>query len=603
MDKSSDRGTHFKYYIAASVSLITFLIYLKSLQNDFVWDDNLYVVDNPYIHSFDLPFFKWSFFDFYAANWHPLTWISHAVDYAMWGLNPLGHHLTNNILHALCTFIVVLLAMRLMEVFKKIAENKGLSRSFLDDRAIGMTAAVTGLLFGLHPLHAESVAWVAERKDLLCAVFFLLSVTAYAHYMGEISENAFAVYTPRLLNKRYLLTLGLFTLALLSKPMAVTLPFVLLILDWYPFGRIRSIKTLWAATIEKLPFLALTLISSILTVLAQKAGGAMEPMKLVPLSMRLLVAARSLIAYLGKMILPLNLSPYYAYPDDISPYSLEYIVPIALVAGITITFLTVLRNQKLWMAVWGYYVITLLPVLGIVQVGGQSMADRYTYLQSIGPFLLIGLIAAKVYADITDLTRWRVVLKTAGLVLAAAALVSMSYATMEQIGVWRNSFVFWGRVLEAEPARIPFAYNNLGLAYASKGQLDEAIELYQTALRLKPDYAEAHNNLGIAYASKGQLEMAIEQFQTAVRLKPDYAEAHNDLGLAYASKGLLDEAIEHYQTAVRLKPDLTEAHFNLGLIYLKKGSKDMARTEFELVVRNNPDDHEARRILDSIISQ
>jgi len=559
-----------KFIIAGSVAIVTFMVYLPSLKNEFVnWDDNKYVYENSLIRSLDMQLLKSAFSGFHAENYHPLTWISHAVDYAMWGLNPLGHHLTNNILHALCTFIVVLLAMRLMEVFKKIAENKGLSRSFLDDRAIGMTAAVTGLLFGLHPLHAESVAWVAERKDLLCAVFFLLSVTAYAHYMGEISENAFAVYTPRLLNKRYLLTLGLFTLALLSKPMAVTLPFVLLILDWYPFGRIRSIKTLWAATIEKLPFLALTLISSILTVLAQKAGGAMEPMKLVPLSMRLLVAARSLIAYLGKMILPLNLSPYYAYPDDISPYSLEYIVPIALVAGITITFLTVLRNQKLWMAVWGYYVITLLPVLGIVQVGGQSMADRYTYLPSIGPFLLIGLIVAKVYADITDLTRWRVILKTAGLFLAAAALVSISYATIGQIGIWRNSFVFWGHVLDEEPTRIPFAYNSLGFAYASKGRVDKAIGLYQTALRLKPDYAEAHNNLGIAYASKGQLEMAIEQFQTAVRLKPD----------------------------------LTQAHFNLGLIYLNKGSKDMARTEFELVVRDNPDDHEARRILDSIISQ
>ena len=632
------RSGHFKYYLAAFVSLITFLVYLKSLQNEFInWDDTEYVVNNPYIHSFNLPFFKWVFFDFYVANWHPLTWLSHALDYAAWGLNPLGHHLTNNILHALCTFIVVLLVIRLMTVYKRVAGNHVASQPFLSARTIGITGAVTGLLFGLHPLHVESVAWVAERKDLLCAIFYLLSITTYTHYVSEVSEKAFVGSASRFFNKTFFFTLGCFLLALLSKPMAVTLPFVLLILDWYPFRRIQSLKTFWAAFIEKLPFLALTLISSIITVMAQRAGGAMEEMKSVSLPARLLVAVKSLIAYLWKMTLPSNLTPFYPYQGNISISSIEYIMAIILTVGITVTCLAVLRQQKLWISLWSYYVITLTPVLGIVQVGSQTMADRYTYLPSLGPFLLIGLIAAKSYEGMTALKGWKVIIRITSLFFVLVMFVSISYATIKQIGIWKNSFVFWDYVLAKEPVRIPFAYISLGEAYRSKGQVDMAIAQYQTALRLKPDYAEAYlnlgeaykskgqfdmaiaqyqtalrfkpnfaeayYNLGIAYKSKGQFDMAIAQYQTALRLKPNFIEAYYNLGIAYNSKGQFDMAIAQYQTALRLKPNFAEAHFNLGLIYLNKGSKDMARIEFELGLKIRPDDYRAQQVLNSIITK
>ena len=559
-----------KFIIASSVAILTFIVFLPSLQNEFVnWDDKTYIYENAFIRSLDTQLLKSAFTGFHESNWHPLTWLSHALDYAIWGLNPLGHHLTNNILHALNTLMVVLLVMRLIEVFMKTAGDNRQSQPFINYRSIVITGVVTGLLFGIHPLHVESVAWAAERKDLLCAFFFLLSITTYTRYMTDVSATASITSASRFSNKKYLFTLGFFILSLLSKPMAVTLPFVLLILDWYPFRRIQTLKAFWIASIEKLPFIVLSLVSSILTILAQKAGGTMGLMQFVPLPTRLLVAVKSLFAYLRKMMLPLDLVPYYPYPENMSLLSSEYIVPIVFVVGITITCLAVMRHQKLWISVWSYYVITLVPVLGIVQVGGQSMADRYSYLPSLAPFLIIGLLAAKLYEKVTVLKRWKSILKIASLFVALVTLAFISYATVEQIGIWKNSIVFWNYVVDKEPLRAPFAYNNLGVAYESKDLFDMAIEQYQAALRLEPDYVLAHYNLGNVYQAKGLFDMAIEQYQAALRLKPDYAESH----------------------------------FNLGTIYLNNGSKDMARREFELGLKNKPDDNNARQVLNSIISK
>ena len=245
LNGNARKTIHVRYYLAASVSLITFLVYLSSLQNGFVqWDDPEYVSENLHIRSFNASFLKWAFLEFHSANWHPLTWISHAIDYAIWGLNPLGHHLTNNILHTFNTFIVVLLIVRLVELFKESTKTE-VTTTFLDNRRTLIVAGVTGLLFGLHPLHVESVAWVAERKDLLCAFFFLLSITAYLKYLRTIDiVQAGQGPRSRFLNKQYLFSFFFFALALLSKPMAVSLPAVLLIFDWYPSKRILRRKSL-----------------------------------------------------------------------------------------------------------------------------------------------------------------------------------------------------------------------------------------------------------------------------------------------------------------------------------------------------------------------
>src|SRR5208337_78591 len=400
---------------------------------------------------------------------------------------------------AVNTFIVVILVAKLLEAWRSSRQqNPSLPPS--REGSYIVIAAATGLLFGLHPLHVESVAWVSERKDLLCAMFFLLSTLAYTKYVSSGGG---------LWNKHYILVVLLFALALLSKPMAVTLPGVLLILDWYPFNRIRSMKTFLSACLEKLPLIALSLVSSVLTVLAQKAGGAIKSFEVIPLSSRLIVAAESLLSYLWKMVFPVNLIPYYSYPKIISLFSADYLLSVILVSGITAACIVVVKKQKLWLAVWAYYVFTLLPVLGIVQVGSQAMADRYAYLPSLGPFILIGLIAAWLWKK-SPLRRgaW------AGLVIVAAILIvgSLSFLTYKQIAIWKNSLNLWSYVAGREPEDAPLVHSNLGAAYSHLNMPEKAIEQYLTAIRLQPGYSEAHNNLGVVYTHLNMPEKAIEQY-------------------------------------------------------------------------------------------
>ena len=380
-----------KYNLAACVSLITFLVYIASLFNGFVnWDDPLYVTDNPHIQSLNFPFLKWAFFDFYFHLFIPLTWISLAFD-AVWGMSAVGFHLTNNILHAVNTFLVAVLVMRLVDVWKGKTTETGMT-GFLNEQSTLITGGVAGLLFGLHPLHVESVAWVSERKDVLCAMFFLLSVMMYTKYALIRDAGTVRETKSHFLNKLYLLSIGFYILALLSKPMAISLPAVLLILDWHPFKRIRSVRLFALAFVEKLPFIVLSLIDVMLNMHEVKGW---KPLTIPTLlSGRLLVAFKSIIVYLWKMVLPLNLIPYYPYPKNIAPFSKEYLFSIILVIVITVVCFIMAKKQKLFLSVWGYYVLTLVPVLGIVPLAGASMADRYTYLPSIGPFLLIGLSAA-----------------------------------------------------------------------------------------------------------------------------------------------------------------------------------------------------------------
>ncbi|HXX80291.1 MAG TPA: hypothetical protein VEI46_01990, partial [Thermodesulfovibrionales bacterium] len=362
-----------RYYLAGIISLITMLVYLTSLSNQFVnWDDSRYIVKNPHIHPFNLDFFRWVFSEFYASNWHPLTWISHAVDYAIWGLNPLGHHLTNVFFHAGNTFLVVLLSIRLLEMCMDRAVQES-GPTLVDGRRTMIVGGMTGLLFGLHPLQVETVAWIAQRKTLLCTLFFLLSILVYSDYVRRRGERRGEEKSSGLFlfDARYMASFVLFILALLSKPMAVSLPAVLLILDWYPFGRIKSLKEMGAAVAEKLPFIACSLISSSLTILAQESGGATKLMELVPFPTRVLVAAKALIMYLWKILLPINLIPFYPYPRNVSLLSPVYFGAVFLVAGMTFVSLLTMKKNRLWLTLWGYYIATLLPVLGLVQVGGQ----------------------------------------------------------------------------------------------------------------------------------------------------------------------------------------------------------------------------------------
>jgi len=571
---------HFKYYLSGIVSILTFAVYLPSLQNNFLqWDDILYVLDNQHITSMNADFFRWAFFDFYASNWHPLTWISHALDYFIWGLNPMGHHLTNVILHSINTFLVILLTTKLIEVSKETAAKGGLS-VFQDDLGALIAGGITGLLFGLHPLHVESVAWVAERKDLLCAFFFLLSIIIYTKY-AMVVENKRTQnnYVLRFLNRRYLVTIGIFILALLSKPMAVSLPLVLLILDFYPFRRIQSLGTFKPAFVEKLPFILLSLISSLLTIFAQK--GAIESADILPLSTRVLVAMNALIAYIWKMILPFNLSPIYPYPQNVFLLSIRYLLPTALVIAVTTIFIIIAKKKQLWLSVWGYYVVTLFPVIGIVQVGSQSMADRYTYLPSLGPFLVIGLGAAWVAGKLNRLEGWGFIVKSAYAALGILAFAFISYSTVKQIGIWKNCIIFWNHVIEKEPTRIPVAYNNRGACLSEIGQFDKAIEDFDKAIAINSSYSLAYNNRGKIFLQRGMVDWAIKDFDKAIALNPSFSIAYNNRAMAFSKMGQLDKAMVDYDKAIALNPSFQIAYYNRGLVHFRGHNKELTISDFQ----------------------
>jgi tetratricopeptide (TPR) repeat protein len=581
------------YYLAGCVAVVAFAVYLPSLQNDFIaeWDDGEYVLNNPFIRSIGLAFLKWSFFDFYASNWHPLTWISHALDYALWGLNPLGHHLTSVILHAVNTFLVVVLVMRLQEAAKGAAPVGG-EASAPGDRGMLITAGVTGLLFGLHPVHVESVAWIAERKDLLCALFFLLSIAGYRNYVAAVgSEAAGRSIFSRFSTKGYLLSLGFFILALLSKPMAVSLPVVLLILDWYPFRRLHSISTVRAALVEKLPFVAFSLISSVLTILAQRAWGAVVEIQAVPLSSRLLVAVRSLVAYLGKMIVPVELVPYYPYPKVISILSMEFLLAFALAIGITFCCVMISEKQKGWLAAWGCYLATLLPVIGIVQVGSQSMADRYAYLPSLAPFLVLAAGTSWGYEKVISRHRSRSMVMM--LFIGAGIMISagLSALTLRQVQVWKNGLSVWSYVIEKQPGKVSIAYTNLGSVYQKAGQFDKALEYYDKALSLDPNDYLAYVNRGVIFNDVGRYDLAIESYGRAVATNPADYTAYYNRGLTYDKIGRLNDAIEDFQKATKLQAKDPWTHNNLGILYSKAGRYDQSIAAFNNAIAiepNNP---------------
>ena len=572
------RALNSPYWLAAAIAVMTFAVYLPSLRNDFVeWDDSTYIIENPFIRSFNMTFLRRAFFEFYASNWHPLTWVSHALDYAIWGLNPLGHHLTSIILHAINTFIVVLLIIRLVQAKKETAV---IGQSvFSDERAVFITGGVAGLLFGLHPLHVESVAWIAERKDLLCALFYLLSITWYIRYLRVEEDEVFQRHSISIfLRKQYLFALGFFVLALLSKPMAVTLPIILLIVDWYPFRRIQSLKTFWNAFLEKLPFFVLSITSSIFTVLAQRAGGAITSVEVTPISTRVFVAAKSLVAYAWKMIAPLNLIPYYPYPENMSPLSFEYILAITLVVGITIICAMIAKKKKqnLLLSVWSYYVISLLPVIGIIQVGGQSMADRYMYLPSIGPFFLMGLVVAWGLMKINALQQGRLIIMVMSAATALFLITSLSYLTFEQMAIWRNSIDLWNYVIEKETEKVPLVYYSRGISLKKMGQRVKAGEDFDMAIALDRSYYRAYNHRGMLYGEDGSLDKAIEYFNKSIAINPNYANAYANRGFTFAIKGQYDKALDDFNKAIELDQNFSNAFFSRGNVYLRTGDKQLA---------------------------
>jgi tetratricopeptide (TPR) repeat protein len=567
--------------ICVFLAAIIWTVFGQTLRYGFVnLDDDAYVSENPEVaRGLTFQGIAWAFTHVHASNWHPLTWISHMLDCQFYGLNAGGHHLTNVLLH-LATTILLFFVLRRMTGF--------LWRS-----------AFVAAVFAVHPLRAESVAWVAERKDVLSGLFFMLTLLAYASYVSRLGgrgSEGQTLHAPRRVEaarlaevgrrrKRraprstlpYVVTLAFFALGLMCKPMLVTLPFVLLLLDYWPLGRLRAKDTAepvfrlarWRVprrpVFEKLPLLALAAASGAVTVFAQ--AGAMLPFGQTALSTRLGNGLISYAAYLGQMFWPAGLAVLYPFPGGGVAVS-KVALSLALLAGISsVAWVLVRRRPYLWTG-WLWYLIMLTPVIGILQVGSQARADRYTYLPQIGLYFALTWTAADLCAGLRN----RRLILGGGSVILLAALM---FCARRQISYWRDSESLWTRALACTSGNF-IADDNLGTVLSQQGRADEAIVYYRRSLQTKPDYAEAHSNLGNALLQMRNVDEAIGHFEEALRLRPGYAKAHNNLGIALIQKGRVDEAIAHYEKAVQIKPDYARAHNNLGNALLQKGQPDEA---------------------------
>ncbi|MGB6281256.1 MAG: tetratricopeptide repeat protein, partial [Syntrophobacteria bacterium] len=553
---------------------VTLVVFHRLPTHDFInLDDNLLVYENPQVLAgLNKQGVIWAFTQYHAEYWHPVTWLSHMLDCQLFGLRPGLHHLTSLLFH-LANCVLLLLILRKM--------TGALWRS-----------AFVAALFAIHPLHVESVAWVAERKDVLSAFFWFLTIWAYARYAEQ----------PGL--RRYLLVLLFFGLGLMSKPMVVTLPFVLLLLDYWPLGRIQlqNMRTvndfdiprssLFRLVWEKIPLFALTVVTIIATVVVQDKVGALKSLEAFPLQTRIANALVSYISYLAKMIWPHKLAVYYPHPGTIPVWQ-------AAGAGLLLIFVSVLvikaaKNRPYLAVGWLWYLGTLVPVIGLVQVGSQAMADRYTYLSLIGLFIMIAW-------GIPELTRgWRygrVVLRMA----AGSLLAALMVCTWMQLRHWRNNETLFKHALNTTANNF-LAHDSLGNTLAQQGKIGEAIDHYSAALRIKPDYMNSHTNLGIALLQRGDVEQAITHFSAVLRYQSDSPEAHNNLGLAVARQGYVDRAIDHYFTAIRLKPDYPQAHNNLGNDLASQGKFDQAISHYSEALRIKPEDAEAHSNLANVLA-
>ena len=601
------------FWFAFLVALITIIIYLPALQNEFVnWDDDQYIYENPYIQLIDFKSLKWMFTTFHASNWHPLAWISHAIDFALWGLNPMGHHLTSVILHGLNTFLVVIVVTRLMESTKV----KELSLFTMEKKrqfwvkAI-MVSTATGLLFGIHPIHVESVAWVSERKDVLCAFFFLLSIIFYLKYTSSSIQREKTF--------RYIICLLFFIFALMSKPMAVTLPVVLLILDIYPLDRLKFSSAFIyqrSVLVEKIPFMFLSIASSVVTILAQQSGKAIASLEEYPLVERILIAFRALIFYLIKMLWPTNLSPLYPYQSKISLVHIEFIGTFILIILITAFCIWSWKNQKVFLAVWAYYFVTVFPVLGVIQVGEQAAADRYTYLPSLGPFILVGISIVYLWYKACH----KRVIKFFIVSIFAINILALSIISTKQISIWKDSIELWSYEMKQFPNTITAyinrgkaytksnnfqeafkdfnialiinpkcitCYNNRGLIYMKIGRYQEALDDFNKAITFNPYRAIIYNSRGLTYMELGDYQKAMVDFNKAINLDRQFAEVYNNRGIIYRLSGKYHKAIEEYNTAINLNPIYAEAYYNRGIVHGKLGKYQQAIEDYTIALKLN----------------
>ena len=567
------------------LALGVFFIFGRTRGYGFVFDDDRYFFSNYHVKAGLTPQgVLWAFQTGYASNWHPLTWLSLMLDAQLFGIDPAGPHLINVILHAANAMLLFLLLKRLTGTL--------------------WPSAFVAAVFAIHPLRVESVAWVSERKDVLSGLFFMLTLLMYARYAQGVTngarqrtsttaataapESSLVTRHPSLF---YGLALLFFALGLMSKPMLVALPFLLLLLDYWPLGRVTSDK--WRVTrfripvpqlsslnhllLEKLPFFVLSAASCVATVLAQRQ--TIKLMNVLPLTLRMDNALISYVTYIVQMIWPEKLAVLYPYRFDTPAW--QIVGAGTLLFLITLLGVLTARRFPYFLVGWLWYLGTLVPVIGLVQVGDQSHADRYTYLPQIGLYLVI------VWAVMDLAISWRYrrqILAT----LASVIIVALMVCAWKQIAYWRNDESLWEHAIACTSGNYT-AHNNLGYLLAAQGRTAEAIEHYQKALKINPDCAESDNNLGTVFLNQGQLDKALGYYRQALAIDPNFAEAQNNLGILLARQGQIPEAIGHYQKAIELNPDCAECYNNLGNLLATQGRTTEAVEQFQKALEIEPD--------------
>ena len=519
--------------VAATLVLVTFGAYSRVGTFSFTnFDDPDYVAQNATVQrGLSVEGLKWAFTTGFMGNWHPLTWLSHMLDCELFGLNPGAHHTINLTIHCLNAVLLFWVLLRYTLAMER-------------------SAFVAGL-FALHPFHVESVAWIAERKDVLSTLFWIVTMGAYLRYIERRSIG------------RYVAVLVCFALGLMSKPMLVTLPLVLLLLDYWPLQRARSVGEWRPLLIEKIPLFVLAIASSVITLIVQKQGGAVGSIERFSITTRIANALVAYVTYIGKTVMPDDLAVFYPYPGTWPLWQVAG--AFALLALITGVSLTLVRGAPYMLVGWLWFVGTLVPIIGLVQVGEQAYADRYTYVP------LIGIFIAAVWgiADLTLKFQWPViVVRGVGIV----GLLACGMLTMSQVNHWRDSETLFRHALNVTRDN-HVAHYSLGQSLSVSGRIYEAVEHYYATLKLKPDHEGAHNNLGLTHALQGNWTVATNHYMQALRANPGNADVHFNMAIALFQLGDSTNALVHLRRVLQLNPDHVYARKELAELLTPVGQK------------------------------
>ncbi|MBU0994033.1 MAG: tetratricopeptide repeat protein [Proteobacteria bacterium] len=560
-NRKKDTFARFDTLICLFLVAATCIIYLQVIHFDFInYDDGDYISGNPYVQKgLTKDTVIWAFTSYDASNWHPLTWLSHMMDVELFGMAPGYHHLMNVYFHILNTLL-------LFYIF------------FRTTRQVWQSAFVAAL-FATHPLHVESVAWISERKDILSTFFGFLAVALYIQYIRH----------QRI--RDYVLTLLAFVLGLMSKPMLVTLPVILLLIDYWPLGRIqldqistfkdffKALPGVYRFLKEKVFLFILVVLSCVVTFIAQQRGGAVGTFETYPIYTRLANAIVAYVIYLGKLFWPANLSVFYPHTRHIPIW--QCIGAFLIILFILTMALKCYKKWPFFIVGWLWYLITLLPVIGIVQVGAQAYADRYTYIPSIGIFIIVAWGMAEF------VKRFRIKPWLVGVSGAAVCIVLMQLS-FTQISYWKNSNTLFSHSIDVSDKNY-LAYNNLGCALSNQGHIAEAISHYEKAIEIYPIYTMAYCNLGISLLEQSRFQEGVDCFKTALQFNPKYHEAYYHMGYAYANQGLIKKAVTSFQTLFERVPDFKALNANYGLFLMQEGRHDEASVFFRNAIQLKSD--------------